>query len=251
MKEISPILKAFGLLDSEIKTYLVALESGPQTAQDLTKRTRLSRQAIYTAIESLVRRGLMTSVLRHTKRLYSAEHPDRLLAYARRRETKLKDYIRDLERAIPELELQMGGERPIVRVLEGKEGVQALLEQTATKRTPTFYEIADYNAMIKVLDLEDLRPLREAIDRNGIKAIGLVNRPPFHNRPNIEHFLLPEEFRDFRCDIFVFGDHIGLVTFEGKIYSIIIEHKKLARALEILFVMATRAAERIPKKPNT
>jgi len=70
MKDITPILKSLGLLDSEVKTYLASLENGPETVLDLAKLTKLSRQAVYSAIDALTERGLMSSALRGKKRYY-------------------------------------------------------------------------------------------------------------------------------------------------------------------------------------
>ena len=127
MKDISPILKSLGFLDSETKTYLAALSMGPSTVIDLTKQVKLSRQAVYVAIESLTERGIMSSTLIGKKRFYAAEKPEKLLAYAKRRESELDEHVKDLEKAIPDLELRTGGERPSVKVLEGKEGLRAYL----------------------------------------------------------------------------------------------------------------------------
>src|SRR5512142_2814354 len=127
MKDIAPILKSLGLLDSEVKTYLKALENGPGTVLDLAKSTNLSRQAVYVAINSLTERGLMSSALRGKKRFYAAEHPSKLLEYAKRRNEEMKAQTQDLERLLPEIEMQAGGERPVVKLFEGREGLKAII----------------------------------------------------------------------------------------------------------------------------
>lgn len=248
MKDITPILKSLGLLDSEIKTYLAALQNGAGTVLDLAKSTMLSRQATYGAIESLGRRGLMSSVLRDKKRFYAAEHPERLLSYARRRETKLKDHIRELQRSLPDLELRMGGEKPIVRVFEGKEGIQAIIEQTYKARPKKLYEITDLDAIRSVLSDEDLRPFKEALIKVGTKVIGFHSGEVPKRSTDADRYELPPEHRNFKCEIFLHGDKIGLVTFSGKMHSIIIENKQLARAMEILFSLAVKGAKDFPMK---
>lgn len=126
MKDISSILHSLGFLDSEIKTYTSALEHGPATVIDLTKHTRLSRQATYVVIDQLTKRGLMSSVVRGKKKYYVAEDPEKLLSYAQRREVEIKERIRDLESVLPELKMKVGGEKPIVKLFEGKEGARAV-----------------------------------------------------------------------------------------------------------------------------
>lgn len=248
MKDITPILKSLGLIESEINTYLAALEGGPGTVLDLSKHTNLSRQATYMAIENLTRRGLMSSALRDKKRFYAAEHPERLLSYARRRETKLKDHIRELERALPDLELRRGGEKPIVRVLEGKEGIRAIIEETYKARPKKLYEISDLDALRSVLSDEDLRPFKEALIKVGTKVIVFTSGKLPERSTNADRYPLPSEYGNFHSEIFLHGDKIGLVTFSGKMYSIIIENKQLARALEILFSLALKGSRDLPLK---
>lgn len=246
MKDITPILRSLGLLDSEIKTYRAALQYGPQTVLDLTKRTGLSRQAIYVAIESLSERGLMSSALHGKKRLYASEHPEKLLSYARRREEDMHDKIRDLERIVPELELQIGGERPTVRVFEGKEGVKAILADMNEARAEQFEEIADLDALYAVLDLEDLKPLRTHTVK--MKARSLLSGEPQSVMPKADRYLLPKQYSGFKSNITVYGSKIALVTFEGKMYSVIIESGALAKTLRVLFDLALKEASRDFKK---
>jgi sugar-specific transcriptional regulator TrmB len=244
MKDISPVLQSLGLLDSEIKTYLTALENGPGTVLELAKTTGLSRQAVYVAIDSLSKRGLMSSALRGKKRFYAAEHPDKLLAYAKRRDTEMHERVKDLERMLPELELMSGGEKPVVRVFEGKEGIREIIEDMRTSDYKKSVEIADLDAMYKVLNTEDLASMRTELKRRGTTVRGLYAGLPQRSVVKAERYALPEELSDFRSNIGIYGDKIALVTFEGKMYSVLIESKALTKALRNLFEMALRGAEK-------
>jgi predicted transcriptional regulator len=246
MKDISLILKPLGLLDSEVKTYLAALENGAGTVVELAKRTRLSRQATYVAIGSLTDRGLMSSVLQGKKRTYAAEHPDTLLAYAKRHEADLATRIKDLARAIPELALQAGGERPVVRVLEGKEGLRAYMADVSAERPKRIDEITDIDAMRKTLELEDLRPVRTTLGRVGshVRALYTHAGATSPTQPNAERYQLPKELAGFKADVTIYGDKVALVTFEGKMYTVMIENRALAAVLRTLFELAFREAKR-------
>jgi HTH-type transcriptional regulator, sugar sensing transcriptional regulator len=241
MKDIVPILRSLGLLDSEIKTYMTALEKGAGTVLDFAKHTRLSRQAIYVAIESLTERGLMSSALHGKKRFYAAEHPDKLLAYAERREQEMKERIHDLKRALPEIELQMGGEKPVVKVFEGKEGLKAVLAEIQKTEAPEFFEITDVEAMLKVLDITDLLPLRNEAKKkqHTLKALHAgSSSQPVEGR----HVHLPPELGGFKANIGIYGDKIAMITFEGKMHSVLIESPALRKTLKILFNLAFKCA---------
>lgn len=245
MKDITPILQGLGLMDSEIKTYLKALEGGPSTALELTKRSGLSRQAVYTAIESLSDRGIMSSALRGKKKFYAAEHPDKLLAYAKRRETEMKEKISDLERIIPELELRTGGERPIVRVFEGKAGILEIIEDIQGSDYKHSFEISDLDAMYSVLSSEDLAAMRLAVKKRGVQVQGLYAGQPSKPSVEVTRNLLPKEMSGFKSNIGIYGDKVALVTFEGKLYSVIIESAALTKAFHILFKLALKGINKI------
>lgn len=244
MKDISPTLQSLGLLESEVKTYLAALERGPSAAADLAKATSLSRQAVYTAIDSLTERGLMASVARGKKSLYAAESPTKLLTYAKRREAEMRGRIRDLEQAVPELELRTGGERPVVRMFEGKEGLRAIIEDMREHKTKRSVEITDLDAMYRVLSPEDLKAMREELTKHGTKVRGIYAGAPGPRKVDADRIMLEDKDGGFRSNIGIYGDHIALVTFEGKMHSIIIESGSLTKAMRLLFELAFKGAKK-------
>ncbi len=239
MKDISQILKSLGLVDSEIKTYLQALQRGPSTVLDLSKYTELSRQATYVAIESLTERGLMSSVLRGKKHYYAAEEPNKLLAYADRRRKEMDEQISDLKRAVPELELQTGGEKPIVRVFEGKEGLIELLNDTRVSKPKQIDEITDLEAMHQVLSDTDVKPYREMLAKVGTKFRAInAYKPATSDAARVNRIQISPKESKFRSHISIHGNKVALVSFEGKMYTILIESAAIAKAMTELFNQA-------------
>ncbi len=247
MKDLAPILRSLSFIESEIKVYLTALEKGAGTVLDFAKITKLSRQAVYVAIESLTGRGLMSSTLRGKKRFYTAEHPDRLLNYAERRETDMKERVQDLKRILPELELQMGGERPVVRVFEGKEGIRAIIADMQANPSKNPVELADIVALKTILTPDDLAGVRGALREanahiRGIYAVGHIGETFSSDPVAGEHVFLPKDMGGFKSNIGIYGNRIVMVTFEGKMHSVIIESDALVKALRILFDLAFKGS---------
>ncbi|MEK7116119.1 MAG: helix-turn-helix domain-containing protein [Patescibacteria group bacterium] len=243
MRDVSPILRSIGLTDSEINTYLAALEGGPQTVIDITKRTNLSRQAVYIAIESLTKRGLMTSILRGKKKFFAAESPETLLAYARRKETELKTDLNKLEEALPDLRLASGGEKPTVKTYEGKEGILAMITELQASQAKNIFEITDVETMYRILTPEELKPLREKVVKKGVKIFGIYSgyTPPLEEKSpvtNKEVCMLPSRFSRFNTNITIFENKTALVSFEGKMHSVIIESRALSNTFRILLELA-------------
>ncbi|HWQ99301.1 MAG TPA: helix-turn-helix domain-containing protein [Candidatus Methylomirabilis sp.] len=238
MKDITPILRSLGLLDSEIKTYMAALDKGPQTVLDLSKLTKLSRQATYVAIDALTERGLMSSALRGKKRFFAAEHPDKLLVYAKRHESDMHERVKDLERSLPELELQIGGERPIVKVFDGKEGIRALLADLQLSKPKQIHEMTDLDAMRAILSSEDLKPVREEAGKGGARIKGIYSGKPAPTSLQAERYILPSDKSGFKTNVVLYKNKIALVTFEGRMHTIMVENAAIANTLRILFDLA-------------
>lgn len=247
MKDLSPILRSIGLLDSEIKTYLGALKKGPSTVIDLSKETKLSRQATYTAITALTDRGLMTSVESGKKTLYAAEDPQSLMLYARQYAEKLQGSIEELDALVPQLRMQSGGERPVVRLFEGKEGVRAIIEdyRSLGPEIDTAYEITDLDALYSVLSKDDLAELRKTLAKSKVAVKGIYSGTPGATEVNAERRVLPKEFAGFSSDIGVRGDHVTFATFKGKMYAVIINSPELAKTMRTLFELAYRGYEQL------
>lgn len=251
MKDISPILKSLGLADSEIKVYLTALDRGAGTAIDLAKQSRVSRQGVYLAIEELEKRGLMTSVVHGKKKMYSAEHPANLLDFAKRKQQEMAEQIGDLERTIPDLVLQMGGSKPIVKVYQGKEGIRAIVEVMKESGRSEFLEMTDLEAMYEVLSPEELKPLREVLSHLETSSKGMyVGNVVSSPRKDVERFILPDTYRGFKSHITIYTDKVILVTFDKRMTSLIIESPTLAKAMKTMFTLALETAKRIGKSPD-
>lgn len=242
MKDISPILRSLGLAESDVTTYLNALQNGPSTVVDLAKRTGLSRQAVYLSIDAMTERSLMSSIQRGKKRYFTAEPPTKLLAHAKRQAQKVDEYIADLEKAIPQLELQVAGERPIVRLYEGKESVRVHLEEVSKTRAKDIYEFSDLDALSTILVNNERDPIKKAIqDRK--HTVHSLYRVASTGAKKPHHDYLPSSIESFKSNITVFGNTLILTTLSGKMHSIAIDDKHLAESLKILIKYAKKGVK--------
>lgn len=112
-------LEKLGLDEKESKVYLALLELGEANIQRIAKKSGVKRTTVYDIIESLKEKGLLSSVTRHKKILYSAEDPRTL-------EEKLEEKKHTLRRILPEL-LSIANaldKKPRIRFFEGIEGIK-------------------------------------------------------------------------------------------------------------------------------
>ncbi|MBU1916421.1 hypothetical protein KKC47_04855 [Patescibacteria group bacterium] len=71
-------LEEIGLSEKEARVYLAALELGPATAQQIATKALINRPTTYIMIESLTKRGLMSSFIEGKKKKFSAAMPYKL-----------------------------------------------------------------------------------------------------------------------------------------------------------------------------
>ncbi len=240
MQHISHILHSLGFVESETKTYIASLEQGPGTVIDLTKRTKLSRQATYVAIETLTNRGLMSSLMKGKKKYYVSEDPDKLLSYAERKQQEMKEKISDLNRVLPELKLKAHGERPVVKMFEGKEGIKAILEEIELSKPKKMIAISDLVAAEQIISTEDTKTLKEALRKSKTVFDYIVSGELDPSDIITNSFKLPPEYSNFHAEVMVVDNKIILVTFDGKMNSVIIESSTLAKTLGIIFELAKK-----------
>lgn len=239
MTHVSTILHALGFVESEIKTYLSSIELGAATVIELTKKTRLSRQATYVAIEALTERGLMASIVKGKKRYYVAEDPEKLASYAKRREQEMKEKLEDLNKILPELKLRAHGEKPIVKMFEGKEGIQAILTDIEQTKPKFAKEIIDLEARNAVISSEDVEPVFKMTQKVGTKVEGLYYGTPLReDATNTMRNFISKQKGGFKAGITLYGNKVAIFTFTGKMNSIMIESPEIAKTMGILFDQA-------------
>src|SRR5688572_25102021 len=77
--ELAKELEKIGLSENEAKVYLAGLELGSSTAQMIAAKATVSRPTTYIMIESLIKRGLMSSFQKGKKRMFVSGKPRQLL----------------------------------------------------------------------------------------------------------------------------------------------------------------------------
>jgi len=118
MAEIDDALEAAGLTPNERKVYLELLYGGASGAGALIKRTGLSRQGAYDALDGLARKGLSGHVVRNKIKVFEASPPARILSMMKEREGAVEGALKQL------LKIRKSATRDEVYFYQGKEGLK-------------------------------------------------------------------------------------------------------------------------------
>ena len=123
-------LKNLGLSENEAKVYLAMLNIGPSSVVEIAKKAEINRPTTYVQIESLKKKGLVSSHIKGKKQIFIAESPEHLESVVEDEMHKIA-YKKDiLSEVIPELLnlYNSASDRPQVRFFEGREGLLRMQE---------------------------------------------------------------------------------------------------------------------------
>jgi len=116
------ILEELGLTEAEAKIYLSLVDLGSTTATAIIAKTKLHKGTVYSLLEGLVEKGLITYIIKGRKRYYQAITPERFLEVLKEKEAKFK-------KILPELlaKHRTAKEKQEAYMLRGKDGVRTVI----------------------------------------------------------------------------------------------------------------------------
>lgn len=118
-------LQLFGLAEKEAKVYIAILELGTGTVQEISQKSGINRATTYIQIDSLMRRGLISSVDKDKKSVFMAEKPQRLLEILQNEKEKIESLENKFTALMPDFEAiyNVLADRPRVRFFGGVAGL--------------------------------------------------------------------------------------------------------------------------------
>ncbi|MCC6520841.1 hypothetical protein IT403_02585 [Candidatus Nomurabacteria bacterium] len=117
------ILKDIGLTENEARVYLACLGLGSTTALSIARTTEIKRPTVYTVLESLQARGLVSTELHGFKKKFVAERPEKLEEVLELKKNKFKTLL-------PQLQAMQNAQDDggFIRYFEGMEGIKSVYE---------------------------------------------------------------------------------------------------------------------------
>jgi len=138
-------LRSIGISDRQYRIYLLLTEYGVSSVVQLAKYSGFSRPAIYRAIEQLIKKGLVESIVDGKRTIYKSQPPNQLNRLLKDKEKKIHEVAEELPEIINSLErFQLKRkEKSYVTFYTGIEGVKQVMWNTL--KTVKGGEILGYN----------------------------------------------------------------------------------------------------------
>jgi sugar-specific transcriptional regulator TrmB len=128
------LLEEIGLTKGEIKTYLALLKLGPSSTGPLSKESQVSRSKLYSILDKLEKKGLVSHVEKNGIIYFQAVEPKKIKDYINEKENSLQKLKKDFEDFLPTLENhQTKTKNQIVTIYQGIKGLMTAHEHTYLK----------------------------------------------------------------------------------------------------------------------
>ena len=139
-------LKQAGLTENETKVYLALIESGPNLAGQISRKTGLHRRSVYDVTEMLIKKGLIGYILKNNRRYFEASNPNRILEILQEKQNLLEPIVSDLLKTYSSEK-----EKQETNFYKGKEGLKAIFEDQLNYKeililgaSPKAYEVLKF-----------------------------------------------------------------------------------------------------------
>jgi len=244
-------LKNLDLSEKEAAVYLASVELGLSTVQEIAGKSQISRSTTYEVIGSLMRKGLMSALTKGKKKYFSAEGPERLMVLIDIKEKELEKSRKELKAILPGLKelTSLSGERPKIRIYEGKQGRRRIQEDISrTKNLGTIEEFVPLD------DAYQLFPAHRRDHRHEMaKKIKVPERMIYTSKKGeilprkkgpIETLFIPIKKFPFHGEITIYANKVALVSFGRNPTGVVLESEDIANTLRCMFNLLWRALKK-------
>lgn len=241
------ILKNLGLIENEIKVYLLLLKRGPSLASDIAEEAHLHRTHAYDILHSLVKKSIVSYVIRENRKYFQAVDPEQLDSLLKDQQEQLKKSEDKLKILINELKEISKAHKPslIASIYEGQRGFKALLEDILRRKQD--YLVIGYNPAADEFLKYFLPGFYKRRVKAKIKRKAIVD-PKFKGGSRIAKQKL-QEIRFFKYNfpmgIIIYGERVvmSIIQETGQI-AVVIENQKAADNFRKLFDELWNEAEK-------
>lgn len=148
-------LRKIGLSEKEAKVYLLCLEFGRTSVQNISQKSGLSRPTVYRILEALRRKDLVEKFSKHSKAI-AAKSPDEILGMLRAEKRKAEEKEREFIRIISLLKSKYSGNKNEIKIYSGKEGEKFLFDDLSTTHAKKVFSVFPFLDKKKSEELENI-----------------------------------------------------------------------------------------------
>jgi HTH-type transcriptional regulator, sugar sensing transcriptional regulator len=100
---MNQILEELGLTKGESKVYHTLLKTGETTTGKIIDEAQISAGKVYQILDKLIKKGLVSFIIKEKTKYFSASHPNRILDLIHEQEKELKNKEKEVQKLLPSL----------------------------------------------------------------------------------------------------------------------------------------------------
>lgn len=244
----------FGLDEKEAKVFLASLELGGENVLTIANKAGINRVATYEALESLIKKGLVSTFIKGKRTNYTATNPERLRYLLEQEKNTIAKKEEMFSKLLPELKsiFNFTTDKPKVTYYEGKEGVKTIQADFLKTPDKIARAIFFYDILPSVFTVKEMKEYAQKRIKAGIqiKSIAVIKDRKLEISPadeNVDRGYIDFHKFPMESDITIYHDKIALVSL-SQLFGIIIENKELAATMRSFFDLALSIAAKNPAK---
>jgi len=230
-------LEHLGLSENEAAVYYAALSLGSSTILKIARTANMKRTTVYSVVEALKNKGLLSVEIKGFKQKYVAQDPSQLEGIIESRRSALKNVMPEFS-ALYNLK---GGES-FIKHYEGLEAVKTIYEELLKKANPKdFYDvIADTEMWYNT----DKIFYQKFLERRAKKSIHIkiltmkskksIEHKKYSKNYNITSKFLPEETK-LTTNLVIIPSMLVIHQLIPPIMAVVIENKSIIHTNKIMF----------------
>lgn len=240
-------LTKLGLTDTEAKIYLAVLELGPSSAAMIAKQADVKRTTAYSALENLVKQGLLSEVADSKEKMFKAEDPDRLSKLTKKMRRQVIDAELELEKLLPGLKAIQKKllQPPKVSFYQGMEGIKTIIEEFSGY-PGSWYYFGSAKELIKVMSLKGAnefaaetrkfrqqvgRPITYMITDAAYYEIEIFKKP----EPQVRQVRIFNNIEKAKSAFAIYGNKLGVLGVGDMPFGAVIESAEVAELVTMMF----------------
>lgn len=251
-------LRQIGLNEKEAATYSATLSLGKATVEQIAKAARLVRTSTYTQVESLMEKGLLSSVIIGKKTYYLPEAPTNLSRLLDIRESNTVTGRSLLKTILPELlkTYTKTDNKPAIRFFPGKDGLTTMREEVLMMEGKELLIVSNYYGLPATYSKSEIDNFSKRCHSRGITSRVISTTDPSHdptNKYTAKKYLpndirvIPNPTNTFPFDIYLFDDTVCVSSYDPDTFGVLITGKAVHESVKLLYEIAWGASQPLAK----
>jgi sugar-specific transcriptional regulator TrmB len=227
-------LEKAGLTKNESKVYSTLIDLGPSLAGQIARKSGLHRRTVYDTTEMLIQKGLLGYILKNNRRLFKAEHPNRLLEILQEKQDSLSPTVESLTS-----KYLSSKEKEETNFYKGVDGLKSVFESQLNEK-----EILILGASSRASEVLKyyLKWYHKKRVRRKIKTRIIAQSRKMGEVKHAEVRFLPEKYMN-PVSVNIWGKNLAIILWAKEPLAIVIKSAELAEGYKNYFELMWKIAK--------